>query len=1025
MANRKVLINRHSTKNLAPSASEMFHGEIAVSHPEGLTGLSATTIWTRNNDTMVPFASCAMTMQMIDNAIAAADVTYDVKAAQNEAHVDVATGGTASAKEFTVSSKDVMSEEEFKAYSARTAEAVEELMNMLITAVTGEGVIEVEPETTGATGYNIKHKEAKKVALGFNKVTTDDYGHVIDYSAVTADDINAVINVAELSAATKALSAGTQHDIETLSGNVVEYVKVVSGNIETVINELSANTMAGDAAVFASAKTYTDEAIGGLDSEGKVSAAGKYLTGIGIANGKISGITEADLPTLTKVVSGAGNVFTDIEVNDHEIVINKGITVASDADLQALSGATVAFSGATDAKFAELSGATVAEFNSVFTAIQAMDKDADPVAGQVVTTVSEADGVVSETKANVKDLQLGGYVKDTAATGDIASADTINAALSKLENKAAAITIANADKSINVTAGATGTDINVNIKSGEKVLAKDGAAGLYTDLDLVKITTGLPATVKERYQLLATDDSQIGVNIDVPKDSHIVSINYISDPADAHYQNLEYKYIDAEGTEQTTYVDVSSLVLEAEFASGVTVTNHIAHGVVDPDSETFLTVGGAGFKLSGVQNAIDAKVNALDVTGDTAAAGKYVAAIEQTDGVVAVKTRANVSEAVLNNYAKESDASAVAATDTINQAISKLENQVDAAKAAATTKVVEGTDAGNNMTITSATSATDGSVTYTVNLTDVASKAALDAEIAARKAVDGQNGDTYAANSNANYISEATSLNDADVKLDAAIKAEETARIAAIEALDSVGSASTTGHYLTSVTITDGLISAVGEVAIPAAVPVTTASTTTATTASSVVASVVPGGTDGHQLTLNMTNKVYSAATADEAVKVKSALTINILDSAGTTASTVTFDGSSNQTIEIPGSHDTATTETGHYAPSTTASSLDAAAGTVLNKVTLDSKNHVISAGTTDKINSASTAESADTASKVNNALSISGYATSESSALDSAVSYDGSAAQSLTFGKDTAAGKSMSFSNGVVDVEIIDCGEY
>ena len=118
-----------------------------------------------------------------------------------------------------------------------------------------------------------------------------------------------------------------------------------------------------------------------------------------------------------------------------------------------------------------------------------MDKEASAVAGQVVTTVSEADGVVSETKANVKDLQLGGYVKDTAATGDIASTDTINAALSKLENKAAAITIANADKSINVTTGTTGTDINVNIKSGEKVLAKDGAAGLYTDIDLVKITT--------------------------------------------------------------------------------------------------------------------------------------------------------------------------------------------------------------------------------------------------------------------------------------------------------------------------------------------------------------------------------------------------------------------------------------------------------------------------------------------------------------------------------------------------------
>ena len=49
-------------------------------------------------------------------------------------------------------------------------------------------------------------------------------------------------------------------------------------------------------------------------------------------------------------------------------------------------------------------------------------------------------------------------------------------------------------------------------------------------------------------------------------------------------------------------------------------------------------------------------------------------------------------------------------------------------------------------------------------------QSALDAEIAARKAVDGQNGQTYVANENTNYISEATSLNDSDIKLDSAIK---------------------------------------------------------------------------------------------------------------------------------------------------------------------------------------------------------------------------------------------------------------
>ena len=47
-------------------------------------------------------------------------------------------------------------------------------------------------------------------------------------------------------------------------------------------------------------------------------------------------------------------------------------------------------------------------------------------------------------------------------------------------------------------------------------------------------------------------------------------------------------------------------------------------------------------------------------------------------------------------------------------------------------------------------------------------------EIAARKAVDGQTGQTYAANTSANYIYNATSLNDADLKLDSALKTNVT-----------------------------------------------------------------------------------------------------------------------------------------------------------------------------------------------------------------------------------------------------------
>ena len=412
--------------------------------------------------------------------------------------------------------------------------------------------------------------------------------------------------------------------------------------------------------------------------------------------------------------------------------------------------------------------------------INGMDKVADAVNGQVVTTISEEDGKVSEVKANVKDLQLGGYVKDANATGAIAGTDTINAALSKLENKAKAITISNDDKSINVTSSENGTVINVNINSDEKVIRKDGDGGLYTNLNLVKISSALPTEVKERYELHDSYGNKIGESIDIAKDSHIVSIRYITDSKDVHYQNLEYKYIDVNGNEQTEYVDISSLVLEAEFKDGLLVDNHEVKVKIDGSSEkdsqgepvSFLTVGPDGVKLSGIKDEIKRNIEALDYT-DTAADGQYVTKVDEADGKISV-ARANVSDAVLNGYEKgvKPESTVITATDKLKDAIAKLEHQIDAAKAAATTKVEKDAQA-SHLTLTSSTAA-DDSVTYTIGESDIASKTALDDEIAARKAVDGQTGQTYEANANSNYISGVNSLNAADVQLDAILGKDVT-----------------------------------------------------------------------------------------------------------------------------------------------------------------------------------------------------------------------------------------------------------
>ncbi len=345
----------------------------------------------------------------------------------------------------------------------------------------------------------------------------------------------------------------------------------------------------------------------------------------------------------------------------------------------------------------------------------------------------------------------------------------------------------------NTTAGITATTAQAAFKElKDEIDAVDGAAKSYKIVSVAEPASTSQAEYKIQEKIGDGNWADVTGSsaIIVPKDNAFITAQLghtgatvnqttgaITDGPSTGAEVLLIEYKNGEGVYTLVEIPVGDFLRESEFKDGLVVNNSGEVRVkIDETSETFLTVSADGVKLAGVQNAIDAKVAALDFTTDAAVAGQYVAAIEETDGVVAVKTRANVSDAVLTGYAKGTKpaSTAIAATDDVKGAIAKLEHQIDDAKAAATTKVVEGTDAGNNLSIASATSDTDGSVTYTVNLTDVASETALNAEIAARKAVDGQNGQTYAANASANYIGSATSLNDADVKLDVAIKAEET-----------------------------------------------------------------------------------------------------------------------------------------------------------------------------------------------------------------------------------------------------------
>ena len=261
-----------------------------------------------------------------------------------------------------------------------------------------------------------------------------------------------------------------------------------------------------------------------------LSSAGTYIVKTGTTY--LSGATtvEGEIDALDKALSGvqgqinamdAGSVANDNKIVSDVIQTDGKITASTKnvTDVK-LSGYTVGGDDSVKIAATDTLGQALGKLQGQ---INGMDKAAEAVAGQVVTTISEEDGKVSETKANVKDLQLGGYAKDASATGAIEGTDTINAALSKLENKANAITISNDDGSINVTPGENGTDINVNIKEGEKVIRKDGKGGLFTDIKITGATEaelgGLGANVKEAYKLLDSKGGRLGDWIKIYKDS--------------------------------------------------------------------------------------------------------------------------------------------------------------------------------------------------------------------------------------------------------------------------------------------------------------------------------------------------------------------------------------------------------------------------------------------------------------------------------------------------------------------------
>lgn len=373
------------------------------------------------------------------------------------------------------------------------------------------------------------------------------------------------------------------------------------------------------------------------------------------------------------------------------------------ADVEALRteinnklGTGVTSANTATAQLAALSGSTAS--TSADTSVEGAKRYADELISELdysgvttgdgvyVTNVTEADGKIAATTATLPS------VTDTAvAKSFVTSVSENNGEISSTKGTITSsgktiVLTDNANGGINFEANVDGTTIIVDENTGVMSVASSALVQYEGDGKTVQIsavqngvrtvsspltisaTTPSEANVKEQYNLVNASGETVGATIKIYKDSALLSVallhadttstpkvlptydkatdTWTDIPATAQTeanQALCYAYEDVSGNTVVAAVPVGSFINEQEFASGITwdSTANKVKGVVDPQSDNFLTVGADGFKLSGVQDAIDAAVgtavSGLDATVSAETAHVSVK-VDEVDGKLTAVT---------------------------------------------------------------------------------------------------------------------------------------------------------------------------------------------------------------------------------------------------------------------------------------------------------------------------------------------------------------------------------------------------
>ena len=398
--------------------------------------------------------------------------------------------------------------------------------------------------------------------------------------------------------------------------------------------------------------------------------------------------------------------------------------------------------------------------DAIKAAIEALDVNAITAGdGEFIKSVSETDGKISATTAEMptvaaisetgKPIVSVSQTKGTvgASAGNIAAqyvnvaddndkfdATNVQGVLEELADKITANTVTSEDKSIIINTEGANTDLAVNV-DGTTIVKNNGV--LKANLQLKQLTASEvsvlqgASNIKEAYKLIYTGDEgsvAIGDIVKIYKDSALYRVylghmdDSIAGPTDPTVTDgtgdtaLCFIYQKADGTYELIKVDVSKFLEESEFADGLQTNNHVVSVKLDSTSESFLTVGTNGVKLSGVRDAIAAAVADLDATpSQTAGTDGLALSLTEVDGVVTAisgSIAANTYDAYGAAAAAKSEvigeSTDASSADTINGA-----KKYAAEAVAAAVEDLDVTDAAVANQFVTSVSETDGKIFVT------------------------------------------------------------------------------------------------------------------------------------------------------------------------------------------------------------------------------------------------------------------------------------------------------------------------